>query len=302
MRMKRFFCLLTLISLGLNLLGQSRLHFVDAVTGKPIPYVHVLFGENEGKYSDEDGFVTLPENTQKARTSHITYEPMELNVSELTDGAIALTPVVTELRPAVVLPRDTKKLTIGYASKKGESVRGGKNGSSIAEFFNYRQEWTHAPVVSAISLNLNATNLKRHGTTVIDGEKYTDGVTHVAKLRIDLRSVDPVTGGPGQSLIEGGVIYSLKDRLTLNLHKRCKVTLPEPVVFPEDGVFVVVEWIVTDDVKPQDMVIPSIWRAQAGDGSTSWIKWPVGTPWKRVEKTPYDKGDKVFCISMEMQN
>ena len=300
-RMKRFFCLLTLISFGLNLLGQSRLHFVDAVTGKPVPYVHVLYGDNEGRYSDEGGYVTLPENTQKARTSHITYDPIELDISTLSGESISLTPVITELRPAIVLPRDTKKQTIGYAAKKGESVRGGKNGSSIAEYFNYRQEWAHSPVVSAISLNLNATNLKRQGTTVIDGEKYTDGVTHVAKLRVDLRSVDPATGGPGASLIEGGVIYSLKDKLTLDLHKRCKVSLPEPVVFPETGEFVVVEWIVTDDVRPQDMVIPSSWRVQAGDGSTSWIKWPVGTPWKRVEKTPYDKGDKVFCISLEMQ-
>ena len=63
-------------------------------------------------------------------------------------------------------------------------------------------------MISSVSLNLNTVNLKRNMTARTgDGVEYTDGVMHIAKLRIDLRVVDATTGGQGESLINGGVIY-----------------------------------------------------------------------------------------------
>lgn len=297
--MKFRILLITFFIGSVSLTGQNRFSFVDAITGEPVPYVHVIFGDHEGKYSDEEGIVTLPDSILTARISHISYEPMSMDITLLRGPFVALTPAVSELRPAIVMPNHRKSRTIGYASKKGVSSYGGKNGFALAEFFGYQPDWT-SPLVTAISLNLNTFNIKRAGTSTVDGERYTDGVTHIAKLRVDLRSVDPGSGGPGGSLIGGGVIYTFKDRININMHKLCKVSLPEPAVFPEEGLFVVVEWIVTDDVKVQDFVTPSIWRTRTDEGSSSWYKWPVGTPWKRLEKSQFDDSEKVFCISLEL--
>lgn len=280
--------------------GQVRLQFVDSVTGAPVPYVHVIFGDQEGKYADEGGTVNIPEGVQTARASHISYEPTMLEPTGGEMVTVRLTPVVTELKPAVIVPRNLKKKTIGYASAKGESTTGGRNGFALAEHFSYSTAWSNAPLVSAVTLNLNTVNLKRSITTTKGNEVYTDGTMHVAKLRIDLRETDPATGGPGASLIDGGVIYLVKDSFNLNLHNKCRVSLPQPAVFPEEGLFVVVEWIVTDDVRVQDSVSPAIWCTRAENGSTSWIRWPVGTDWRPKAKGPYDDYDKSFCISLDL--
>ncbi len=280
--------------------GQVRLQFVDGVTGEPVPYVHVLFGDQEGKYADEGGMVNIPDGVLTARASHISYEPMMLELIAGGMVTVKLTPVVTELKPSIIVPKNLKKKTIGYASAKGESTTGGRNGFALAEHFSYSSSWSNAPLVSAVTLNLNTVNLKRSITTTSGDEVYTDGIMHVAKLRIDLRETDPATGGPGGSLIDGGVIYSVKDGFNLNLHNKCRVPLPQPAVFPEGGLFAVVEWIVTDDVRLQDSVSPAIWCTRAENGSTSWIKWPVGTDWKPKAKGPYDDYDKSFCISLDL--
>ena len=279
---------------------QSVLQFIDGVTGEPVPYVHVIYGEQEGKYTDEDGIVTIPDGVIAARTSHISYEPMELGLDADGEVTIKLTPVVTELQPAVIVPKNLRKKTIGYASAKGDSCQGGKNGFSLAEYFNLPGDGAEAVLVSAVTLNLNTVNLKRDITVRVNGEEYTDGVVHVAKLRVDLRDVDRTTGAPSRSLIGGGVIYPIKDSFNLNLHNKCRVPLPQPAVFPEEGLFAVVEWIVTDDIRVQDSVSPTIWCTRAENGSSSWIKWPVGTDWRHREMGPYDEFEKSFCISLDL--
>ena len=285
---------------GTSLEGQTRLHFIDSVSGDPVPYVNITFGENEGKYTNEDGVVLIPEGVQTIYTSHITYESLRLDLDSIQDSQVTLTPVVAELRPAIIVPKSLKKKTIGYASVKGESTVGGRNGFCIAEYFGFSPYWSNAPIISAVNLSLETVNLKREIKTTIGDKEYTDGIMHVAKLRIDLRSVDPSTGGPGGSLIGGGVIYSLKDKFNLNLHKLCKVSLPEPEVFPEGGLFVVVEWIVTDDVRVQDSVSPSVWTVPSENSSSSWVKWPLGTAWRKNVKGPYDRYEKSFCIGLDL--
>ena len=291
---------LAMVLCGTTLAGQGRLQFVDAVTGEPVPYVHVIYGDHEGKYADESGNVTIPDGVLTARTSHISYESMELDLEAAGEASIRLTPVVTELQPAIIVPKNLRKRTIGYAAAKVDSGQGGRNGFSLAEYFNLPDRNEHTALVSAVTLNLNTVNLKRKITARVDGEEYTDGVMHVAKLRVDLRDIDPATGAPGRSLIDGGVIYTIKDNFNLNLHNKCRVPLSQPAVFPEDGLFVVVEWIVTDDIRVQDSVSPDIWCTRAENGSSSWVKWPVGTEWRPREKSPFDEYEKTFCISLDL--
>lgn len=291
---------LLILLCGTSLAGQSRLQFVDGITGEPIPYVHVIYGDHEGKYANEEGIVTIPDGVLTARTSHISYDPMEMNLGAFEAETVRLTPVVTELPPAIIVPKNLKKRTIGYASAKEESVQGGKNGFSLAEYFSFPDGGNHTALVSAVTLNLNTVNLKRSMTTRIGDKEYTDGITYVAKLRVDLRSVDPASGAPGGSLISGGTIYSIKDRFNLNLHNKCRIPLPQPAVFPEEGLFVVVEWIVTDDIRVQDSVLPTIWCTRAAEGSSSWVKWPVGTGWRRNEMGTFDEFEKSFCIGLDL--
>lgn len=283
-----------------SLIGQTHYTIIDSVTGEPIPYAHIIYSINQGKYSNEDGIVVVPKDVFSIEISHISYESLSLNLLDYNDSSIRLTPVITMLPPAIVRPTGQRTKRIGYAYDKRISTQGGRNGCSIAQFFNYPESSNHLPIITGVSINLNTVNLKKSMTVTVGDTTYVDGIMHVAKLRVDLRNIDPSTGGPGESLVNGGVIYSLKDRVNLNVHKVHTVALPQAPPFPSEGVFVVLEWIVTDDIREQDTVSPSIWRAPSNTKGTSWIKWPVGTPWKRTNSNDSSREESVYCIGLEV--
>ena len=78
------------------------------------------------------------------------------------------------------------------------------------------------------------------------------------------------------------------------------VPLKNPVVFPEEGAFVVVEWIITDDVRVQDTILPYIWLTRPETPSSSWNQWPVGTAWKRSNDGRSEDRTHAYCIGMEI--
>lgn len=280
------------------LVGQTRISFVDSVTNEPIPYVHIIYGDCHGKYSDEKGYVILPDDAEIMEISHISYEKIRLDIRHLNGHIVYLNPVVTVLPPAIVLPYSRKKVRIGYAYEKRISTHEGRNGCSIAEFFG-RPENGESTLIYKILLNLNTINLKRSITVMMGDTTYFDGIMYVAKLRIDLRNVSQ-SGCPGESLINGGIIYALKDQFNLRYHKVHSISLPQPLVFPEEGIFVVVEWIVTENVREQDSVSPSIWQTQAVNGTSSWIKWPLVSPWRKMDTYGQIGIAKAFGIGLEI--
>ena len=105
--------------------GQVRLQFVDGVTGEPVPYVHVILGNQEGKYSDEEGMVNIPDGVQTARASHISYEPMMLEPIADEMVTVKLTPVVTELKPAIIVPRNLKRKQLATLQPRANLQPGG---------------------------------------------------------------------------------------------------------------------------------------------------------------------------------
>lgn len=283
-----------------SLIGQTRITVIDSVTSKPIPYAHIVYGSNQGMYSNEDGIVVLPKDVSSIEISHISYESISLNLHDYSDSSIRLTPIITMLPPAIVRPTGQRSKRIGYAYDKRISTQSGRNGCCIAQFLNYPEGTSHSPIITAVSINLNTVNLKRRMTVTVGDTTFVDGKMHVAKLRVDLRSLDPSTGGPGESLINGGVVYTLKDRANLNIHKVHTIALPQAPLFPSEGVFIVLEWIVTDDVRLQDMVSPSIWRARSSANGTSWIKWPLGMPWQKVNSNDPSREESVYCVGLEV--
>ncbi len=299
--MERILCSLAAVLIWtLPTSAQTRLRFLDKETGAPVSYVHVLFDSENGKYADEEGCLTVPEGVDAFETHHISYEPQSIEVRALRDSTVLLVPLVQALTPAFVFPNSYHKRTIGYAGSKRKTFQGGRNGYAIAEFFKPSADGKPAPVISKVLLNLFAVNLKKNGTTSIGDKVYDDAVTHVAKLRVDIREADPATGGPGASLVDGGVIYEIKDRFSLSMHKIHKIPLKNPVVFPEEGAFVVVEWIITDDVRVQDTILPYIWLTRPETPSSSWNQWPVGTAWKRSNDGRSEDRTHAYCIGMEI--
>ena len=296
--LRRLFCLLALAGCWAGAAGQTRLTFVDATTGERVPYVQVLFGEGEGRYSDESGSVTIPASVTSVRVSHISYESLSLDLGPGLAERVPLTRVAMVLQPAVIRPKNLSRVRVGHASDKRDVPWLAGSGITLGEYFARAPEWPETALITGVRLNLFTIILKQQVKATIEDQEYDDGRILKAKLRVDLREVDSGTGGPGASLIDGGVIYSIPDQVKLQLHHIHKITLPQPVLCPAEGVFAVVEWIVTDEVREQDSVVPKLWCTRAGDPSSAWIK-RVGKPWTPLNDTT-TQTPRNFCLDLEL--
>ena len=75
-----------------------------------------------------------------------------------------------------------------------------------------------------------------------------------ATLRFDIRQTDAKTGAPkDESLIDGGIILPSGQKLGKD-----GISLTRPILFPQTGVFVVVEWITTAQVSESCNLVPSL--------------------------------------------
>lgn len=200
----------------------------------------------------------------------------------------------------MIMPAGSRKRDIGLSNGKRKTVQGGRNGFCVAEFIGPESLGVQTPVIAGITATLNPVLYKKTFSTTVGDLVYDDCRVHVARLRFDLRSVDAVTGGPGESLIGGGMIFNSKDKTTYITHRTVTVPLEFPIECPDEGVFVVIEWIVTDEVKEHDNVTPGIWCTEPSDIGTSWNRWPIGTPWKQINAGKGGNDARAFCIGVEI--
>ncbi|MCQ2211983.1 MAG: carboxypeptidase-like regulatory domain-containing protein [Paludibacteraceae bacterium] len=87
-----------LIFLVTPLWGQRQLTIIDEVSKAPIPYASVCFGM-DGKYSNEQGEVFLPDSISLVEISHISYESQNINIDATEKDTIELKPVISILPP-----------------------------------------------------------------------------------------------------------------------------------------------------------------------------------------------------------
>lgn len=94
-----FLMFLFLFQFGLQA-QEVRIQVVDAGTKKPVQYASVLFGENRGTVTNEEGFFSFrPEEKEfeKIKISSMGYELLELDPSDTNESVVYLVPATIEL-------------------------------------------------------------------------------------------------------------------------------------------------------------------------------------------------------------
>ena len=129
---------------------------------------------------------------------------------------------------------------------KTQTKHKGANGFEMALFIPYDSTWAETPYIHSILASLDYTT---HWLV------FTEIKTPIyATLRFDLRQPDAKTGAPkDESLIDGGIILPSGQKLGKD-----GISLTRPILFPQTGVFVVVEWITTAQVSESCNLVPSL--------------------------------------------
>lgn len=236
---------------------QRQFNFKEAGSGKPVQYANIYTGKNV-YYSDSNGSVELPDTVSSFKVSHICYADTVVVLSAAPGNIVFMSPKTYEI-PAVVVGKKTgvRQRLIGPIGKKESLYFGARNGTLIGVYIPYKKEYD-GKYISSIVADLSYKKTLARGVY----EKCEN-----AALRFDLRLADPETNAPSsKSLIEGGVIYEGK------ANGRTTIPLDYPVMFPDSGIFVVLEWIVKGRCMDNVMYNPHVRMSGSNQRSVTWMK------------------------------
>ena len=89
---------------------EIRAQVLDAATKQPIPYANVIFAENRGLVTNEEGFFSYnsreEELPEMIKISSLGYELIEIAPKEISEGIVYLKPASIELREVFLSNKD----------------------------------------------------------------------------------------------------------------------------------------------------------------------------------------------------
>jgi len=259
---RRFLLLLSMFSAATFGMAQTII-VKDSITHEAVPFVSVYFGKESGGYTDEKGAIAIPNEAAQIRLSHICYETKNISKITADSQTIFLVPKITNLDEVAIsakAPKRIKTTEVGLMKAKTQTKHKGANGFEMALFIPYDSTWIETPYIHSILASLD------YSTHYL---VFTEIKTPIyATLRFDLRLSDAKTGAPkDESLIDGGIILPPSKKLSKD-----DISLIHPILFPQTGVFVVVEWITTAQVSESCSLVPSLNMTLTEKGNRTWNK------------------------------
>ena len=274
---RRFLLLLTILLVAT--LGMAQTVIVkDSITNEPVPFVSVYFGNDSGGYTDEQGSIVIPNGAKQIRLSHICYETKSVTTAAVAAQTIFLVPKSINLGEVAVVAKSPKRIKVaevGLTKAKTQTKHKGANGFEMALFIPYASTWTETPYIHSILASLD------YSTHYLVFTEIKNPI--YATLRFDLRLPDAKTNAPkDESIIGGGIILPSSQKLGKD-----GISLINPIPFPRTGVFVVVEWITTEQVSESCNLIPSLNMSLDEKENRTWNKKTFrGMDWMQEQNEP----------------
>jgi len=223
--------ILVLLILVFNItFGQTKGSIRDSISKEPIPYVNIwVEDENIGTTSDEKGAFNLPViSADKILVfSSIGYQTKRIPIGKMSE-IIELTPQVFSLKEFVVaVKKKNAEITVGKFKESDISswFACGKLPWMAARYFPYSPEYKQTPFLKTVKF--------RTSSRIAD-----------AKFNIRLYAINE-KGEPGDYIFDRNIFGTAKKGKHLTEIDLSKYA----ILFPENGFFVAVEWLIIEENK-----------------------------------------------------
>lgn len=295
--MKIRFTLFFLLIFLNNLFSQINATIIDEKTNEKVPFVNIwVENENIGTSADANRKFTLEKiKSDKILVfSAIGYENLKINSNEIKE-VVKLVPTITNLKEVVLIQRkNNKKLVIEKYKKSIINHYWACNFPKIeARLFNYKQEYSNTPFLRTIKVLTN-------------NEKKEDAVFNVRLYNIGKN------GLPESTIYDENILGYAK-----NGKKNTEIDVSNlNIQFPEKGIIIAVEWIITDANKSEYEIFDQITKSKKNhihynpnfgtipvNTNDNLFFYYTGKWYKNTHKSSTDYGlykDKYLCIAMEL--
>lgn len=275
--MKNKFLVLFLSLLWTIQMNSQYLYLLDKDTKSSVSYVTIELPNGERYYSDKNGKLGIPNGIAFLKCSHICYKDTIIYVKQLEDNKVYLTQYAHELGNITISAKNKKIKTkeLGYTNGKRLHGHRGKNGFMMAVYIPANANKNKNEYIQAITADI----------VYDDKMKLKKGNVYTGEVRFDLRKSDTVQDimPCNTSLIGGGKIYNGKKKTGKKIIK-----LDHPIIFPKEGLFVIIEWIYPYKMNDQDLLDPYIRTTPSSNKDNTWILWKSNN-WKWILECQ-DKG------------
>jgi len=250
---------------------QKTIYIKDSLTKESIPFVAIQFSSKQGGiYADVDGKATIPDSIDQIFISQIAYQSKPLNLLTINDKeTVILTPVYNQLPEIIVSNISSKRKEIGYLHRKGHKSLIAHPNMSFAVFIPYDSTWSAQPQITSIISFLDD----------IEGSKnYPSSKCNIC---FDLRLPDK-DGTPSSLTI-------LDERIINNSSKFYSgkeiIKIDVPVLFPKDGVFIVIDFVTPNTPNPRLLISPSLNVTGAEKVAQTWSRAISNDfKWRKMDK------------------
>ncbi len=209
---------------------------VDSETKQPIPFASIKIEVGNWVYTNEEGVFNILENnlSEKISISSIGYESKDFSITPdfIKKDSVSLfylTPKIYQLNPVDIFSSSkSKSVELGYVKNKKWSL----------EIF--RNTGIHGAEYAVFIPNNCCFN------SYIESLNYRFGKTSSFKsyIRLHIYSVNPITSKPDLELLKKDVSRRIKSG---GIHEIS--VIDQHILFPAEGVFVGIEYIVLTDIE-----------------------------------------------------
>ncbi len=212
--------------LPISLFAQKKYKLVDATSGNPIPFVNIwVKNQNVGTSSSKNGIFELPERVYFSDTlvfSAVGYFDGIILFKNLADTFLMM-PRTYELGEIMVKAGERKKqLWIGAFKRNRINLwyAGSQQPNMMAGFFPYKAEYFQTPCLIGIEMFLNS---------------------YLPDVKVNIRLMKPDSAGfPGENVFHRSLVMNIRK----GKHVQYLDLSEYSIIFPPEGLFVALEWIV----------------------------------------------------------
>lgn len=294
MNIKKHITSTILFFISLFTFSQEKTIFIkDSVTQETVPFAAIQFVNKQGGiYADENGMAIIPDSVRHILISQIAYHAKEATLHAIENKATVLLVPSPNILPEIIVSNiSSKREEIGFLQKKGSNGLIATPNTNFALFIPYDDNWETQPHIIAIISFLNE----------IKGSKEFPAAK--SNICFDLRLPDK-NGEPSE-------ISLLEERIINNSTKFYKgketVKLKEPILFPQEGVFIVIDFITPNNPNPRLLISPTLDVTGAGSKIQTWSRSLVNNfQWEKVNSEnkewgsliSYFYGDRATIINL----
>lgn len=277
----RFFHTFIFLFFIVTCYSQQRLIYIqDSITKEAIPLAALQFIDKKGGiYTDDNGKGIIPDSVNSILISQIGYDKKHVNLAQNANSITIYLQKANIILPEVIVTNISSQIKeIGYTNFRGNNGLIASPNINFAVYIPFDNKWQTSPNIISIIAFLD---------DIKGSKKFPSAKCNIC---YDLRLPNH-NGEPSEVSLIGKKIIANSTKIYKGKEI---VKLENPILFPKEGVFIVIDFIVPNNPAPRLLINPTINVTGGGRVNQTWSRNIIRDfRWEKIDLQNKDWGNLI---------